>query len=466
LHEAEGEALGAQLCIKILSLSHPPNGMVDAVGLPYPIASGPPRNAAARDQRKQMTLPEPKKEVVAFSKRHSPLGLAAIARMAFERQDLAPLKAGLVARLCNDADDAHSWYDLSIIEHMGGDRETGLALQALALRRQRCFRSPPANDARPLRLLALSAPGDFMANTPLEFLVERSGVELQTFYIMPDEDFPSEIPDHDVAFVAVAEMDANRAILQKIAWATSFWAHPLINRPHYIARLTRDGVWRLLHDVAGVVFPVNLRIKRDRLSDIACGAAPLPQMLRRGGFPIIARPAGSHAGEGLARIDDRAALANFLRGQRASDFYIAAFVDYRSEDGLFRKCRIALIDAVPYAVHMAISKNWMVHYLNADMIDNEGNRAEEARFMEEFQENFAARHAGALKEISWRSGLDYMLLDCAETRQGELLIFETGTAMIVHSLDSAGVFSYKRPHMQTIFDAFERLLQSRAQRGD
>lgn len=383
------------------------------------------------------------------------LGLAAIARMAAEGVDLAPLKAERVEKAARG--DAGALFDLSIIERLSGNSESANAIQAAALQRCRRFQSPlPPNAVDPLRVLALAAPGDFMSNTPLEFLVEGREVALETLYLSPDEDFPSALPEHDVAFVAVAEMDANQAILEKIDAAMRASPHNIVNQPGLIARLTRDGAWSLLHDAPGASFPANERVDRARLVALGKGEAPVL-------YPIIARPVGSHAGEGLCKIDSAEEILAFLGEQSASQFYIAPFVDYRSGDGLFRKYRIVLIEGVPYAVHMAVSKNWMVHYLNADMFENEANRAEEAHFMARFEAEFAARHAAAFAEVRRRTGLDYLLLDCSETRDGALLIFEVGTAMIIHMLDPEVVFPYKRPQMEKVFDAFEHMLRRKAQ---
>jgi hypothetical protein len=121
-----------------------------------------------------------------------------------------------------------------------------------------------------------------------------------------------------------------------------------------------------------------------------------------------------------------------------------------------------LIDGRAYACHMAISSHWMIHYLNADMIDNPQNRAEEAAFMREFDEGFGARHQRALHEIARRSGLDYLIMDCAETSEGALLIFEVGNAMIVHAMDPEDVFPYKASQMKKLFNAFQAMLRERA----
>jgi hypothetical protein len=134
-------------------------------------------------------------------------------------------------------------------------------------------------------------------------------------------------------------------------------------------------------------------------------------------------------------------------------------------DGLFRKYRVALIAGRPYASHMAVSTHWMIHYLNADMMTQADRRAEEARFMATFDEDFAIRHATALDAIAQRAGLEYLPFDCGETRDGRLLVFETGTNMIVHAMDSPELFPYKRPQMKKVFAAFETMLREVCRRA-
>jgi hypothetical protein len=144
---------------------------------------------------------------------------------------------------------------------------------------------------------------------------------------------------------------------------------------------------------------------------------------------------------------------------------VTTFVDYRSRDGLFRKARIAIIEGRPFVCHMAISQHWMIHYLNADMRNDAARRAEEARFMANFDGDFGMRHAAAFRSIAERTGLEYLPIDCAETQDGKLLVFEVGTAMIVHSMDPPDLFPYKRPQMDKVFKAFQAMLHSAARAG-
>ena len=175
-------------------------------------------------------------------------------------------------------------------------------------------------------------------------------------------------------------------------------------------------------------------------------------------FPVIVRPRGSHAGVGLARIDDRVSLAQYLGGRPEQAFFVARFVDYSNADGLYRKYRVVFIGGKPYACHMAIADRWDIWYLNAGMAFSEEKQQEEERFMRDFDHGFAFRHRTALAAVASRVGLDYFTIDCAENKNGELLIFEADNTAVVHNMDSPNVFPYKAPQMRKIFDAFAAML--------
>ena len=209
--------------------------------------------------------------------------------------------------------------------------------------------------------------------------------------------------------------------------------------------------------------PMTTRVSRARLADIGMGTAPLRESLGDGVFPIIVRPLDSHAGRGLAKLDATSDIEEYLQERPESEFFISRYIDYRDDDGLFRKYRVAVIDGRSFACHMAIADQWKIWYLNADMAECAAKRAEEARFMATFDDTFARRHARALAEMSKRVGLEYFAIDCAETRNGELLVFEGHNAMIVHDMDPPDIFPYKPPQMRKIFDAFVAMLYAHAQ---
>ena len=182
-------------------------------------------------------------------------------------------------------------------------------------------------------------------------------------------------------------------------------------------------------------------------------------------FPVIVRPRGSHAGVGLAKIDDGAALARYLAERIESEFFVSRFVDYANEDGLFRKYRVVFVAGRPYACHMAIADRWDIWYLNAGMSNSAAKRLEEETFMHTFDIGFARRHATALAGMADRIGLDYFTIDCAENQRGDLLVFEADNTAVVHNMDSPAMFPYKPPQMHKIFEAFAAMLFGRARQG-
>lgn len=386
------------------------------------------------------------------------IGLATLMKMAFSGVDLAPLGQQLIAEAGRNPQAADTLLDLSTVLQLTGNRALALATQMQALEMQQLYHLPAATDRAAIRLLAIMGPGDLMANTPLEFLVEGSDVALDMWYVVPGQSLPAALPEHDLAFVAVGESDRNRPLLKQLEQLLTTWPRPVLNRPERIARLSRDGACALLNATPGIVMPTAQRIDRQTLEDIGRAELSISGVLDDGGFPAIVRPIGSHAGQGLVRLDGPAAIADYLQTRPEQEFYVARFVDYRSADGQFRKSRIAVIEGRPFICHMAISDQWMIHYLNAGMNESAAKRAEEARFMEDFDTGFAQRHAAAVAAISARVGLDYYGMDCAETADGQLLIFEIDTSMIVHALDPIDLYPYKQPQMGKVFAAFRDML--------
>ena len=379
------------------------------------------------------------------------LGVAALTRQAFQGIDLFPLWTELMDRVTDDVAGSGIGMDLSVIAQLRGDKSTGLAIQNDALQLHQVF-CPDRNPSAPaLRVLALAAASDLGANTPIEFLLEGSDISLAVLYLGPDIPLPRSLPGHDVAIViAPASRDGEHA-LAVVEKLSRDWNTPLLNRPSHIRHLERDQLYLRLKDIHGLIIPPTVRMTR----------AELEQPVTRE-YAFVIRPVGSHAGFGLAKIENAAALRAYLDGRSEEDFFISPFVDYASRDGMFRKYRIALIDGKAFAVHMAVAEEWKVWYLNADMALSLPNRLEEARFMQFFDQSFAERHAAAIRAMSAAIGLDYVLVDCAETREGDLLIFEADHCAIVHDMDPVNVYPYKPAQMQKIFSAFATLLKRRA----
>lgn len=393
------------------------------------------------------------------------IGKAAIVRLVYEGKDISPIWNKLFGRVSVDTGDAAAFLDLSMILQSVGQADKAALAQraALDISRSYCIRNGSGSGSR---ILAFVTAGDFMANTPIEFLLEGSETTLLLHYIDADTKDLADVPDHDVAFVAVGESTANLPVLENLERLLSGWRGPIMNNaPRKIMGLTRDGVAESFRDELSILAPATTRVSRDALEKAATGEVGISKLAAEADYPVIVRPVGTHAGKAMERIRGQAELLDYLNNYRETEYYLAPFIDYSGPDGKFRKQRIAFINGKAFASHLAVSDHWMVHYLSAGMAEYEDRRAEEAAWMSEFDSDFAVRHADAFDALHRQLGLDYFAIDCAELPDGRLLLFEADVAMIVHALDSGVTFPYKRMAMDKLFAAFQAALYRRRQTG-
>lgn len=390
------------------------------------------------------------------------LGVAKLAKMAFDGIDLQPLWDKLHKEFTDNPLNTATLMDMAIIAQIGGQQEAGLAIQMDALKMGRVYRIPCATPKPRLRVLAIAAAVDIGANTPIEFLLEDTDIDICTLYVVPGLPLPDPLPPHDVAIVVSAESDETRETLAEITRLMAVWPRPVLNLPLRINELNRDRLYHLLKGAPGLYIPMTARVSRQQLTDIARDNKLLRESLEDGVFPLIVRPVDSHAGRGLSKLEGPGDIKTYLHMQPEADFFISRYIDYSSSDGQFRKYRVVFVDGKPHACHMAISEQWKIWYLNAQMAESVSKREEEAHFMQSFDDEFAKRHHGALAETAKRLGLEYFALDCAETKDGQLLVFEGGNTMIVHNMDPPAVYPYKPPQMKKVFKAFAAMLSKYA----
>jgi hypothetical protein len=389
--------------------------------------------------------------------------MAKLFKTAFDGGDLKPLRAEITARVESDPDDAAGLMDLSVIEQLLGNQAAGLLRQAEALNLQRLYRSSWPASPQALRVLAFKAPGDVGTNNPIDFLLDGSDSILDTLYVVPGKPLP-KLPEHDIAIALPCDSDQNRPVLEEIARLIPGWPCRVLNHPAGIFRASREQMYLSLQRIEGVSMPATARVSRDSLQKVANGAAHVHDLLNEPGasFPLIARPVDSHAGRSLVKLDRASSIGDYLRQQSETQFFVSRFVDYRSEDGMFRKYRIILVDGQAYPCHMAVCDDWKVWYYNAGMAMSAGKREEEARFMATFHTGFAHRHAASLAAIAKELDLESFGIDCGEMPNGELLVFEGGVDLVAHDMDRPEVYPYKRHHMQKLFGAFRAMLQRKS----
>jgi hypothetical protein len=385
------------------------------------------------------------------------LGISTLIRMFYLKQDITPAWDGLMARITAQPEDISALMDMSLLLQSTGPK--GLEVQAAAIKLQPIFHCVHGT-GEGLRVLAIMTAGDMAANTPIDFLLEGSDMTLYLVYVDADTKALPPLPECDVAFMAVGESPANQPVLANVARLLENWSGPPIlnGNPKRIAELTRDCLHNLLADEPTILSPQIKRLSHDDLTNWQTQGVGYRDPLLGLNFPLVIRPAGTHAGDGMEKLNCHSELANYLSAHPQPEFYLSEFINYADQDGLYRKQRVAVINGQCFASHHAVSENWMVHYLTASMDKFAARRDEESQWMRVFETEFVPRYADAFAKLAAGFDLNYFVVDSAELPDGRLLVFEADVIMIVHDMDPKDLFPYKRPVMRKLLDAFQSAL--------
>jgi len=388
------------------------------------------------------------------------LGLAPYLRMSLLKQDLLPISTEIFSLLKTQPENPELLMNASIVMQIFNRDDLAAEAQNNALAIQRTYQIPAVQQPASVKLLVLSAPGDVAENTPIDCLLEGWDIDL-TFYYLDEYAIPwDELPEFDIVLIGACDSVPNQILLQNLSEQLKDCPKPVLNRPQFIKNTERVTASQILQGIEGLVMPPTLEISREDLTQIGLEQKPLNQQFDWARFPLILRPVDSHGGKNLEKIDSSKSIQDYLNRVPDAQFYLSNFIDYADHNSLYTKIRIVLIDGQAYISHLAITTDWKIHYLNAEMDQSEQKRATEQAFMENF-ESFVKTHQSALNGIYQQAGLDYIGIDCAVTPDGKLLVFEIDHAMIVHGMDDETIFPYKPKFAQKIPAAFREMLLKR-----
>lgn len=268
-----------------------------------------------------------------------------------------------------------------------------------------------------------------LGNMPIEpwlddRLFEAVLVEIES--LPPDAKLPPHVA---INLIADADLCAN-ALVQ----AQRRIAAPMLNPPARVAATGRVENARRLGALPDVVAPAMREMNRQELAS----AAELA-------FPLLLRSPGFHAGRYFARVERREDLAATLSELPGKRLLAISCLDARGSDGLSRKYRVMIINGRLYPLHLAISRDWKVHYFSAEMGEKPQHREEERRFLEDPETALGARAMRALRAIQEKMALDYFGVDFALSSEGALLLFEANAAMAMLDPPPEPHWDYRRP---------------------
>jgi hypothetical protein len=329
-----------------------------------------------------------------------------------------------------------------------GDYAGARAQRDLALREQCVF---VQTAWRPRATVLIPSVAD-SGNVPLEHLLPARDFTRIWWFITHAGAAPEEaLPPFDVIFNGIgdADMEGEAAGMLQ-AFARTRPGVRLLNHPEAVARTRRDRLAETLAGVPGIVVPPTARFQGPP------GRAAVMRAAAAGGIepPLLLRPAGAHGGAGVMRVDSWASRDGASPEEGASAWYVTRYHECRGSDGFYRKYRVAFVDRVPFAYHLAISRDWLVHYHSADMPPHDWKLEEEAAFLADPSKALGAAGWEALKSVGARLDLDFCGMDFALMPDGRLLVFEANATMLIHPETEEGRLAFKNPFVGRIIESF------------
>jgi len=269
----------------------------------------------------------------------------------------------------------------------------------------------------------------------------------------------TKLPPHDLVINAIGEADSAVAALDGALAVIADTRAPVINRPEAVLATGRCEIAKRLANIPGVVTAKTEIFPRSALE-----AGDAGEVLGAHGFefPLLLRSPGFHGGEHFVRVEEAAALASALETLPGDELLAMQYLDARGADGNSRKYRAMMVDGQLYPLHVAVSRNWKIHYFSADMADSPEHRQEDAAFLDDMAGVLGAKARTALLQIQENLGLDYGGIDFGLNERGEVLVFEANATMVVMVPDADARWDYRRGPVERIYKAVWEMIRVRA----
>jgi len=179
-------------------------------------------------------------------------------------------------------------------------------------------------------------------------------------------------------------------------------------------------------------------------------------------WPLIVRAKGHHGGEHMVLLTNESEL-ELLRDLAwpYRGIVLMQFLDCRTEDGLYQKIRVMMVDGEPYARQCIYSDHWMIHSGSRSAIMNHDLSLcrREEQFLAELRDTFLRERAPLFRQIYQRVKLDVFGIDFALVN-GRLVIFEANACMHFLGREGAGSprYAYTGEYKKALRRAVKRML--------
>ncbi|MDE2132583.1 MAG: tetratricopeptide repeat protein, partial [Betaproteobacteria bacterium] len=240
-----------------------------------------------------------------------------------------------------------------------GDEEGAAVHRALGYGARPLLTIPHRGPGQAVPLLILASAEE--GNIPWRFLIDRSHFHttiLATEYTDPD----APLPPHALIFNAIGDADRCAPALERAGHLVLRSGRPCINPPQRVLHTGRAAHAGRLQRLTG------LKLARMALLEKS-EAAAFARTLEAAGFglPALLRSPGYHGGQFFVRAETPQEVEQALATLPGNALLALEFLDAQGADGLFRKFRMMSIDGRLYPIHLALARQWKVHYFSSDM---------------------------------------------------------------------------------------------------
>jgi hypothetical protein len=386
----------------------------------------------------------------------NPMGRVNLANLLLRANKHEQAREHYEAALKADPDHAQAHQGLGAVLADNGDRDrarehfrkgfTGHAIASL----------PYRGSGPPVALLQLVSSGG--GNIPTAPFLDDC-IFLTSIIVTDYLDSSLPLPPHQLIFNAIGDADLCEPALEAALGLMARSSAPVINDPRAVMKTGRISNAERLATLPGVVTPKTRSVARDILAG-PDGAAWIAdhQFI----FPLLLRSPGYHTGRNFILVEREAELSAAAAGLPGSELLVIEYLDARGKDGSTRKHRVMMIAGKIYPLHLAISRNWKVHYFTSDMADKPDHRAEELAFLSDMPAVLGDKAMVALTQIRDALGLDYAGVDFGLSPDGDLLLFEANATMVIAAPDPDPRWAYRRTAITGIIDAVVAMIREKA----
>jgi tetratricopeptide (TPR) repeat protein len=385
-----------------------------------------------------------------------PMAHVNLGNLFLEAGELTAAREHYEAALSIDARFSEAHQGLGNLLAELGQEEAAAQHQRLGHWDRSATELPFRGESEPVSLLLLAS--GRRGDIPIRHLLDDK--IFRTFVVLPNVYDPDALlPEHQVVFNAIGDADLCKHALDRAVTLMDRTFAPVINAPAAVLGTGRASNARRLNGVPGVVAPMIATLSRETLA----GPGGCQALIREGfEFPVLLRAPGFHNGAHFLLVEKPGDVAAALAQIPGDELTAIQYLDARGPDGYYRKYRVMMIGGWLYPLHLAISPGWKIHYVTADMAENSGHRAEEARFLADMPGVLGSRAMGALAEIQNLLALDYAGVDFGLNSHGDLLLFEANATMTVLPPDRDRRWDYRRDAVQRVEGAVRKMVVDKA----